>query len=38
MYLPSGWEHLTLNIGEAIGVGAQVTLFLQAVEERTMNT
>ena len=23
IYLPSGWKHLTLNIGEAIGVGGQ---------------
>ena len=26
VYLPSGWKHLTLNIGEAIGVGGQAGL------------
>ena len=24
IYLPAGWKHLTLNVGEAIGVGGQV--------------
>lgn len=24
MYLPPGWKHLTLNLGETIGVGGQV--------------
>ena len=23
MYVPAGWSHQTMNIGEAIGVGAQ---------------
>ena len=24
IYLPAGWKHLTVNVGEAIGVGSQV--------------
>ena len=26
MYLPPGWKHLTLNVGEAIGVGGQANM------------
>jgi hypothetical protein len=27
MYLPAGWKHLTLNVGETIGVGGQVYIY-----------
>lgn len=30
LYLPSGWKHLTVNVGEAIGVGGQVCVFRRA--------
>jgi ribosomal protein L16 Arg81 hydroxylase len=26
MYLPAGWSHLTVNIGETIGIGGQAAL------------
>jgi len=26
LYLPAGWSHLTMNIGEAIGIGGQTAL------------
>jgi len=31
IYLPAGWKHLTVNVGEAIGVGSQVKLELNYV-------